>query len=277
MQLLESGREIVGDTLIEYAFFDYSQPVVICFNPAGMMLSKKDVSANAHAWSFELLSKLEINVLAINTIDDNHWFLATDFVNQIDRLTALVFPFSERLGYGASMGAFAVTQHAKTLGINRALLFSPLQPPNRKSDYDFRGELQTEWTIVFDPFNAEDKHIARLYPLNTQFLHYYGVGHQVIESLAKTHCLKPLFLQFYTGALDVIQFYKSQSKKRSVMRYYSYMDRNPTQKNTPRRKLVIKKHKLLFTLKNSNLLIGQVTHRIKKSIKKRTRKLGKSR
>jgi hypothetical protein len=98
------------------------------------------------------------------------------------------------------------------------------------------------------------------------------VGHQVIESIAKIGYIKTLFLQFYHNQLDTTEFYKQQQKKRSIMRYYSYMDRNPTGKNSLRRRLIIKKHKLRYSLKNSDKLLSQVSRRFNKSIKKRINK-----
>ncbi|NAZ71294.1 hypothetical protein [Vibrio toranzoniae] len=273
MDIVYSNRSIVGNTLVECAFFDYNKPVVICFNPAGKLLSEKQLHSGAHAWGFKFISSLGINVVAINTLSLNHWFLCSEFEEYVPKLAVLLKRFPERLGYGASMGAFAVTYYAGQLNINRALLYSPLQPPKRDHNFDFTECHSTHWSIIYDPFNEEDKAIAHLYPAQSHYLHFYGVGHQVIESIAKIKYLKPLFLQFYAGQIADVEFYKQQTKKRTLIRYYSYMDRNPTKKNTFKRKAIIKKNKLLFILRNSDLLYKQVANRISKSIQKRINKI----
>ncbi|WP_146448610.1 hypothetical protein [Vibrio kanaloae] len=273
MDIVYNNRSIVGNTLVECAIFDYDKPVVICFNPAGKLLSEKQVISGEHAWAFKFISTLGINVVAINTVSMNHWFLSTEFEKYVPKLAVLLERFPERLGYGASMGAFAVSHYAGQLNINRALLYSPLQPPKREHDFDFTECNHTHWNIIYDPFNREDKAIAHLYPVQSNYLHFYGVGHQVIESVAKIKYLKPLFLQFYSGEVETAKFYKQQTKKRTLMRYYSYMDRNPTEKNTLKRKVIIKKNKLFFALRNCDLLYRQIANRLSKSIKKRINKM----
>ncbi|MDV7104198.1 hypothetical protein R3X26_07235 [Vibrio sp. TH_r3] len=265
-------RVIVDNSLIEYAFFDYKKPIVICFNPAGMLLTSKQVENGEHAWCYQFLRKQQINVVAINTIDENHWFVRPKLSDYLKELAFSLQQFPERLGYGASMGAYAISCFSETLNINRALIFSPLLPPLSNKDQTFKELESTLFTLIYDPFNAEDKEIALRYPSQTHYLHFYGVGHQVIESISNIHYLKLLFLSFYNNELDIVAFYRKQQDKRKLLRYYSYMDRNPTRKNTLRRRFIIKKHKALYMIKNSDKVIKKLKHKLLKSLKKKTRK-----
>ncbi len=268
MSMIFSKRDIIKNTLIEYAFFNFEAPLVICFNPAGKMLSKEQVNSGSHAWCYEFMLKQKINVISLNTISENHWFLCSELESYLKTLTDIIDKFPERLGYGASMGAFGVSKYSNLLKINRALLFSPLLPQNSNSISPLN--LSTiEWNIVFDPFCKKDKIIAEQYPISSKYLHFYGVGHQVIESIANINYLKELFFNFYKNEINNFLFYKKQRNKKNILRYYDYMDRNPTKKNTLRRKLIIKKHKIIFTFKNSNQLYEKITEKLAKSIKRR--------
>lgn len=265
-------RVVVNNSLIEYAFFDYDKPVVVCFNPAGMLLTKKQVNAGVHAWCFEFLAKQKINVVAINTVNENHWFLCPELKEHLHNISSMLKKFPERLGYGASMGAYGISHFSSLLNIDRALLFTPLLPPNSDKKQHFKDIELTRFTIIFDPFNAEDKEIALRYPAKTHYLHFYGVGHQVIESIAKIKYLKTLFFEFYSNNINQSGFYHHQRNKRSLLRYFSYMDRNPTKKNTFKRQLIVKKHYIMHMFKNTDQIYNKVLGKLLKSIRKRTRK-----
>ncbi len=268
MGLLFSERKLIKNTLIECAFFNFDEPLVICFNPAGKVLSSEQVNAKLHAWCYDFMFKQKINVIAINTVSENHWFLCPELEDYLKSLEDVIARFPQRLGYGVSMGAFGVSKYSQLLKIDRALLYSPLLP--KDSNFSILPSLvDTEWNIVFDPFCAKDKEIAEQYPTRTRYLHFYGVGHQVIESIAKIGYLKSLYLQFYKKEIDNVEFYRQQRKKKKLIRYYSYMDRNPTTKNTLRRKVIIKKYKVIFILKNFDQLYKQVKNRLVKSIRRR--------
>ncbi len=271
MSLIYSKREVIKNTLIECAFFNFDEPIVICFNPVGKMLSRNQVNSGSHAWCYDFMLKQKINVIAINTISQNHWFLCTELESYLETLSDVVTRFPERLGYGASMGAFGVSKYSKLLKIDRALLYSPLLPKNSNFN-NLPSLLGTEWHIVFDPLFSQDKKIAKQYPTSTEYLHFYGVGHQIIESIANIGYLKELFLQFYIKEINLNKFYKQQRKRRLLIRYYSFMDRNPTAKNTKNRKLVIKKHKLIFIFKNIDQLYDKITKKLAKSIKRKINK-----
>ncbi|PSU32979.1 hypothetical protein [Photobacterium lutimaris] len=270
--MLDSERVVLNKSLIEYAFFDYNKPVVVCFNPAGMLLTKKQINASKHAWCYNFLVKQQINVVAINTVNDNHWFSCSELKEYLKGITSLLQKFPERLGYGVSMGAYGVSCFSSLLNLDRALLFSPLLPPESDPSQHFSNINNTHFTVVYDPFNAEDKTIALRYPTHTQYLHFYGVGHQVIESIAKIDYLKGFFFAFYNNEPYRKEFYYHQRKKRQLVRYYSYMDRNPTGKNTLKRKLIVKKHKFIFMINNVDQVYIKVRNRLLKSIKKQTTK-----
>lgn len=275
MAMDNKKRVVINNSLIEYAFFDYDKPVVVCFNPAGMLLTNKQVNAGVHAWGFEFLARHKINVLAINTVNENHWFLCSELNQYLHDISLMLKKFPERLGYGASMGAYGVSIFSSLLNIDRALLFTPLLPPNSDKKKHFKDIELTQITIVYDPFNAEDKEIALRYPAQTHYLHFYGVGHQVIESIAKIKYLKTLFFEFYSNEINLNRFYHHQRNKRFLVRYFSYMDRNPTKKNTLKRKLIVKKHKIMHMIKNTDQVYNKVLGKLLKSIRKRTRKYNK--
>ena len=275
MSELSRSRVVIGQTLVESVIFDYDKPIIVCFNPAGKLLTDRQVANGHHAWSFEFLASQRINAVSINTIGHNHWFLCEQLEQYLLELNTTLKVFPERLGYGASMGAYGISRYANLLDINRALLFSPLLPPQSDQSETFDHLTDVGFTLVFDPFNAEDKDVAVRYPKSTHYLHFYAVGHQVIESTAKIGLLKPLLLSFYGNQNMTVEFYKQQTKKRQLLRYYSYLDRNPTGKNTLRRRFVIKKHKLVYIVKHSDQIVEKVLTKLRKSLKKKLRKLNR--
>lgn len=268
MKTLFHRRDIVRNTLIECAFFDFSKPVVICFNPAGKMLSINKVNSDSHGWSYDFMTMKKINVISINTISENHWFLHPELEDYFNSLSDLLSTFPERLGYGASMGAFGVLKHSNLLNIDRALLYSPQQPKNSHLN-QLPNIKNTKYYIVFDPFCLDDKNIVNKLNFPIKQLHFYGVGHQVIESMAKIGYLKTLFSKFYENKIDYNDFYKNQKKKKMLLRYYSYMDRNPTHKNSLKRRTIIKKAKIKFILNNIDQVYVKIKRKVIKSIKRK--------
>lgn len=263
------SRLIIGHSLVQFHFFDFNQPLVICFAPAGKKLSTTQTHSGESAWGFDFFVQQGINVLAINTIDDNHWYLCDELAQYLLNMSPLLDRFPERVGYGSSMGGFGVTHFSQALHIDRALLFAPLLHGETSS---IDSDHPCQFTVIYDPFCLLDTAHAKRYPARTQWLKLYGVGHQVIESISNFRALKSLVLAFIDNNLDETVFYHAMRQRRSIERYYSYMARNPTKKQTRKRKWLVKFYLLKWYVSDPTSVIKKMTGKWTKSINKRLQK-----
>ncbi|MEZ9904311.1 hypothetical protein AB4343_05635, partial [Vibrio breoganii] len=108
-------RIILNDTLIQYFIYDFNSPLMITFSPAGKTLSQKEVEEGKNAWGFDFFHNKGFNIISFNAITNKHWFLCDSINDFISGLDSFLDFFPSRLGYGASMGAFAVNHYASLL------------------------------------------------------------------------------------------------------------------------------------------------------------------
>lgn len=265
-------RIIVDKTLVQSYIFSVGSPLMVTFSPAGSVLTSKQVAAGEAAWGYNFFKSHGINVLAFSAIDDKHWFVSQILKDFIQKLSPQLVIFPERLGYGASMGAYALSNHHKNLQLDRMLLITPIPSTitnNRLSDFSYAQYYCGQLTIILDPFCVQDRIEAKQYPKQANYLMMPGVGHRVIESLSHMGHLKTLVLQFINNDIDKISFANLVRKRRNIARYYRFMARNPTNKNTDKRKSIIRYYQIKWSIKNSNLLFASFLNKWKKSINKR--------
>lgn len=286
LKFKQTVRQTIGDTLIQYFIHSVDNPLVITFSPAGAVLSKQDEESQISPWSFDFFHKQEMNILSFACIEHKDWFRSKQLAIFLEKLAPQLQCFPERLGYGASMGAYAVILHAQRLQIDRALLLSPIssiidgqetfcQADNQEKYIDLNdwSNVACQLTVIYDSFCANDKEHARRFASHHQFLRFPGVGHQVIESLNNIGYLKPLVLQFIQGDVKLAEFAKAIRKRRNIERYYSYMKRNPTKKLSKQKLKFIKRTFIFWQLCNLNQITAKFKRKWGKSLKKRTRNL----
>ncbi|NRB79275.1 MAG: hypothetical protein HRU38_11500 [Saccharospirillaceae bacterium] len=278
LELQRDTRFIVDDILVQYYITSVDKPLMITFAPAGHVLTSKEAEAGSPAWGFEFFKKMGVNVISFALIKNKNWFISDALVNYLTQLSPCLSVFPERLGYGASMGAFAHTLYYSPLQLDRLLLVTPLTPFGNtitSTEFDYCAKFQGDITLIFDPFCPQDKLHALRYPEHTHYLKLYGVGHQVIETISKIGYLKRLVIDFINNDISHVEFNNAMRERRNVERYYSYMARNPTQKLTTRRRKIIRHHLLMWHLAHPTYFIHKFTTKWRKSIRKRLNKLSK--
>jgi len=271
--LKQSSREnIAGKALVEYQIFDVKSPIIITFSPAGYVLTSKDVDKGVAGWAFELFKKHKINIISFTAINEKHWFSVPEVADYIEKLSPLLNRFQERLGYGVSMGAFASAFYANQLKLDRLLLITPMDRPDHLKNlphFNHAADFEGKITLIYDPLCPVDKEFALMFPPQTQYLKFYSVGHQVIESISKLGFLKTLVLSFIKDDINPMEFAINARGRKDLERYYSYLKRNPTKKNTAKRRKVIKDSFLNWNLKNPTAPINKILSKLTKGVKKR--------
>lgn len=265
-------KKIIANTLVNIHIFNRDSPVMITFSPAGAVLSKSEVESGINAWAFDYFKKKKMNIIAFSAIEEKHWFVCEELRQYISTLRTELQSFPERLGYGASMGAYALSIYYQTLHIDRLLLITPIPsfPDfNERSGFNYSQHFRGQLTIIFDPLCPNDKRQALLYPAQSKYLKFPGVGHQVIESLSHLRLLSPLLRSFIDNDIDPQQWSFNARKRRTLTRYYSYMARNPTNKGGKMRRGKLKRAYLGYVLKHPSEIVMKLITKWKKSINKR--------
>lgn len=269
-------KKIIANTLVNIHIFNRDYPVMITFSPAGAVLSKRKIDSGANAWAFDYFKKNKINIIAFSAIEEKHWFVCDELLQYIDALGTELQCFSERLGYGASMGAYALSIYFNSLHIDRLLLITPLPACanfNERTGFNYSQNFMGQLTIIFDPLCPNDKKQALLYPAQAKYLKFPGVGHQVIESLSHLRLLSPLLRSFIDDNIDPQQWSLNTRKRRTLRRYYSYMARNPTNKGGKKRRGKLKRAYFGYVLKHPSEILLKITTKWKKSINKKIKRI----
>jgi len=268
-----SMRLSLDKLLVEYHIFSYKHPVMITFSPAGYVLSKNEVIKGKSAWAFDFFKKMKVNIIAFSAVDEAHGFINESSKAYITELSGQLSNFPERLGYGASMGAYAASHYANLLNLDRLLLITPRftsKKINKECNFTYCSSFNGKITLIYDPFSPIDKQWALKYPSKTDYLTFYGVGHQVIESISNIEYLKTLILQFITDKINPEEFAKQSRKRKKLERYYSYLQRNPTKKNSTKRKKIVRYYFIRWSLKNMDKIFQKHRVKIKKSLRRKT-------
>lgn len=269
--LNQAHRFVDTNLLVESHIVDVNAPVMVTFSPAGFVLSSKEVEDGKSAWGYSFLKKMNINVISFNAINERHWFITPEVKAYIKTLSPFLEQFPERLGYGASMGAFAASLYANELNLDRLLLITPMCLPSYiKSDtvFNYANDFDGKITLIYDPFCSVDKQCAFMFPKTTRYLKFYSVGHQVVESLSHIGYLKILVQRFIADNIDETEFSINARKRKHLERYYSYLKRNPTKKNTKKRKRIIFYRFFIWNIKNPEATVKKMILKWRKSIKK---------
>ncbi|HIF9184642.1 TPA: hypothetical protein ACX6PV_001606 [Photobacterium damselae] len=270
LNLNAETKIIIDGTLIQCHIYSKDKPLIITFSPAGSLLTYKQIKNGHSAWGFDFFKKLGYNILSFSAIESKHWFISPILLRYINSLEKQIILFPQRIGYGASMGAFGLSLHHKSLHIDKLLLITPLTPKNIEHlSFDYCAGHHGDITIIYDPFCHQDTLHAMRYPKNSQYLKLYGVGHRVIESMNQLSMLKHTIRDFIVGKIDTENFYRSAKKRKNIERYYSYLLRNPTNKLTKKRINIIKYHAVKWYLTHPYHTLRKPITKWIKSLKKR--------
>lgn len=259
----------VGSVYAKYHFNDFSKPLVITFAQDGKgLLKQEDIDNGVSPWGFSYIKKLGYNVLSFAELPETRsYYRDQSFRDDVALLSKLLPTFSERIGYGGSMGGYGVTAYSNVLNIGRVLVFNPIST-RRKSiatwDFDEKRSLDTfkfDWDgeysdgadtlasgfIVYDPFYKPDKlHAIRFE--NLVKLKFPGVGHGVSEFLKQLGELDWLVKSFLNNSLNVEDFNQKIKKRRRLERYYAWMLSKENIYLTEKRKKVLEKYRDLYDL-----------------------------
>lgn len=223
----------------KYFMSDILKPIVVTFAPLNP-ISRQEVSKSVSPWGFDFIkNKIGLNVVSFQCIEEDNWYINKSFQKFISELGDKLKVFSERLGYGVSMGGYGVAAYSNLLNLDRVLLVNPIssldpklvpfevrwQQFQKKMDWENAldgSELKAKGYIIYDPiFHLEAGHAKRFESL-TQ-LKAFGAGHSVPAYLVSMGLLQKLFNDFLIGYIDKNQYYKAIKKRRNSKHYYSFM------------------------------------------------------
>ncbi|MBF7052340.1 hypothetical protein IOC61_03290 [Halomonas sp. KAO] len=252
----------VGKVFVKYHFKDFTRPLIITFSPDGVgLLSKEKIASGVSPWGFSYIKKIGYNVISFAELAENRsYYRDKSFRERIFDFSRSLPDFSERIGYGGSMGGYGVSAYSNVLGISRMLLFNPISTRNRAvatwdwekkrsldsfkfdwgGDYSDGAESNASGFVVYDPLYQCDKLHAIRYSRLVK-LKFPGVGHGVSEFLNQMGELDWLVKSFLNNELDSRNFFKKIRKRRRIERYYSWMLSNENEYLTPNRRNVIEK------------------------------------
>ena len=259
----------IGDVYLKYFFLDTSAPLVITFSNAGETTSPVDLKNKAYSpWGFDFVKGYDVNVLSFSSIGKPNWYKSEEFESFVQQLAKPLSIFSEKLGYGGSMGGFAVSAFSNCLGINRQLLMNPIsslsskltpwesrfqaaKALNWKSSFSDGAISKARSVIIYDPlFNLDTAHANRYQ--NRLDLKVPGVGHSIPKHLSNLGLLKTVFEQFLMNNVQPDTFHKAVRSRRYYEDYYKWMLSKQNIHLTHKRAEVLKYHKKLIPKSTTN-------------------------
>lgn len=263
MKLPYHGSGFIDDVYLKYFFHDINAPLVITFSNAGEVTSYADLdNVNYAPWGFDFVKSYDVNVLSFSSIDKANWYRSNEFQTFAKILSKQLTVFNEKLGYGGSMGAFALSAFSDCFGIDRQLLMNPISSLSQKlapwetrfnvaKAFNWEGDFcdgaasTAQNVIIYDPlFNLDAAHIRRYN--NRVDLKLPGVGHSIPKHLNNLGLLKSIFEQFLINNIDVQAFHKAVRSRRYYDGYYKWMLSKQNVHLTAKRSNVIQHHKKLI-------------------------------
>ncbi|NKF51445.1 hypothetical protein G3R49_12845 [Shewanella sp. WXL01] len=278
---------------MQYHIFNPSEPVMVTFPPVCQAIAKDANLDDAFVWGFDYFAKKHMNVIAFNHIGEGNYFDSPKLLAFIDDLAPQLKQFPASIGYGASLGGFALGLLADRLQLSKALLLMPQSTyckqtapwdpivvnsvPSSRSDMatlDAKN-CKTPLTIIYDPLSLQDKnHMDRFEQTLTKFK-VYAVGHRIPRALQHLGILNDVILQFRQGDIDEDAFYQGIRGRRYLTYYYRDAYKKPTSSYTSKRLLVIYRHKATYRLKTVKFEPAKIADRLKSSVQKRINKIRK--
>ncbi|CAB1218997.1 hypothetical protein [Acinetobacter bouvetii] len=224
---------IFEDEQIRVIFLKGSSDELI-FSFGDLITRAKGLSINAE----KSLFKYHFNVIGIMP-KQKSWFPESSMRAMLAQIQELIAPFKTRIGYGGSMGGYAVIKYSNLLDLKRVVALVPQYSINPADVEDPRYNMfyhpeinanmcikaedvaaEREYIVVYDPYCPEDRaHYLKLEQVlpKIQTLNLPFTGHDAIAVLASSELLRDFILHEF----DAIYFYKKirQVKKNSKFYY----------------------------------------------------------
>ncbi|WP_024605748.1 MULTISPECIES: hypothetical protein [unclassified Pseudoalteromonas] len=265
-----NGVDIIDNIFCKYYLKGKSTPLVITFSNSGSVTKYTDLQSKTYSpWGFNFIKKSGFSVISFSCIDVNSWYKSDTFCSYIEQLGEAINEFQIKLGYGGSMGGYAVGCFSTPLKLQRILIFNPISTLNfEKSKWDNRFQLDRsnlDWNtrysdsaigntpgyVVYDHlFNLDRLHALRY--KNLSQIRVFGFGHGVPTHLKELSLLSKFVLDFINNEIDLICFYKQIRQKRGYLGYYNWLLSSENTHLSPKRKRVIKYYRNRFVDLNEN-------------------------
>ncbi|UJF20742.1 hypothetical protein [Shewanella sp. OMA3-2] len=284
-------REIIDNVVMKYHIFDVNQPIMITFPPVCQSIQNIDAATNAPVWSFDYFANRKLNIIAFNHIGEGNYFDSAIFISYLDTLKHAIAIFPSKVGYGTSLGGFALSLHADRLGLDKALLMMPqstycksIAPwdpivvnaqDSKVSDMttlDGKG-CKTPLTVIYDPLSIADRLHVKRYEQALTTLKIYAVGHRVPRALQHLNMLSDVILQFRLGSIDQDSFYRGLRGRRNLSYYFRDAIKKPNNSYTNKRIAIIYWHKTKQTITHFKFEPSKISERITTSCHKRIMKI----
>lgn len=260
-----SDQIIIDNVIMKINIINKSLPLVFCFSNAAERAVPNDI--NYIPWGYNFILKEGLNVCSFASIGDANWYRSPDFHSFLKLLGENLHNFPIKLGYGASMGGFAIGAFYNVLDLSRVLLFNPISSLNNKivpwesrfkrpaRNFDWNGEFNDianknlNGYIIYDPiYTLDHKHAVRYKSLT--HLRLPGVGHGFPFHIHKMDFLKRLFREFINNNINEFEFYKLSRRRRQYRRYYKWLLSDENTHLTTKRREVIEFYKKIYEAKN---------------------------
>ncbi|MEA2019482.1 MAG: hypothetical protein U9N59_13670 [Campylobacterota bacterium] len=259
------------DYYLKYFLSDYAKPLIVTFSPANILIDNKEADQQQSPWGFEFLLNENVNVLSFSCINKKNWYRSKELFSFLHKISIELDSFKIKLGYGSSMGGYAVGAFADLLNLDRVLLINPISTLNKElvpfetrfskyanildwnSDFKDGTIMNSSGYIVYDPIYTLDAQHAKRYCKNLVPLKAFGLGHNMPEHLKNLKILKWLVREFIYDTLDIDLFYKKIRTRRTLRRYYTWMLSDENVHLTDLRSYIIKNYakKNGFTIKQA--------------------------
>ncbi|NRD71926.1 hypothetical protein HQQ94_01420 [Shewanella sp. VB17] len=249
-------RIILTDALVQYHLFDKNLPLVISFAPMDSGLSDQSLQDDTvQAFGFNFFKKQQFNVIAFAHKEDTY-YRSDSFVSFIASIGNAISIFDNKIGYGISLGGFAVALHANSLGLERALLLMPqssysnkITPWEKKStkacqleDWNNKHNdaaiCQVPLTIIYDPLCLTDKRHVDRFKCEVQHVRLFGVGHRIPRALRHLGILRNIVVNYINSGCVTHDFHQKIRDRRFLRYYLKNQLKNPTKKSSLKRRLV---------------------------------------
>lgn len=256
---------LTEDIYVRFCLGDINKPIIIAFSNAGETTTDQKLqNPDYRPWGYDFITKEGYSVISFSCYKKNNWFRTPLTQDIIKVFSQYITPYREKLGYGGSMGGYAVGAYCDLLKLDRCLLFNPISTLNPElvpfenrfnsaaSNYpwqrDFHdgADTHTPKLIVVDPLLNKDKRHAYRYQ-NAQMINFRGVGHGIPGHLLTVKALKDSFYCLINQTLPDHHFYrKIRNGKRQYRHYFNFITSNHIKQLTPKRKHVIEQYRQAF-------------------------------
>lgn len=269
---------LTDDIYVRLYLSDTDIPLIFAFSNAGETTTEKNLrNPNYTPWGYEFIKKSGYSVISFSCYKKNNWFRSKLTQELLEIFSQHIAPYKQKLGYGGSMGGYAVGAYCDLLKLDRCLLFNPISTLNKElapfearfinhaNNYPWHNSYHdgaltvTPKIIIIDPLFRPDKQHAYRYK-NAEIINYRGVGHGIPRHLLHVNALKDSFLCLVNNTLPSHEFYrKIRNGKRQYHHYFEFITSKNIRQLTPKRKQVIQHYHQAYLKTLSEQQIIQLT------------------